>query len=176
MRIGIGQLWQETNTLNPCATTIDDFTSFGFHRGTELVEAMGSVNELGGFVQSMRQWPSDVEIVGLARAAAWPSGVISGQAFDWFSRELREAIDVARPLDGVLLALHGAMVAEGQPDVEGDILAMVREQIGPDVPLVATLDLHTNLTPAMFQQADCLVLYHCMPHVDIQSTGARGDQ
>ena len=64
MRIAIGQLWQETNTLNPISTTRSDFEEFGVCRGNELVEQMARTNELGGFIQSLRKWPERPEIVG----------------------------------------------------------------------------------------------------------------
>ena len=62
MRIAIGQLWQETNTLNPLPTTRADFESFGIVRGDALVAHMAETNELGGFIQSLRQWPERPEI------------------------------------------------------------------------------------------------------------------
>jgi microcystin degradation protein MlrC len=76
-------------------------------------------------------------------------------------------------VDAVLLALHGSLVAEATPDVEGAILEVYRSLIGPDVPLVATLDLHANVTEKMVQNADALVLYHTAPHIDVFETGQR---
>src|SRR2546423_1242941 len=78
------------------------------------------------------------------------------------------------PVDGVLLALHGSMVADGTPDVEGTILQALRAILGEGIPLVATLDLHANVTPLMVRQADALVLYHTAPHIDVFETGQRG--
>ncbi len=174
MRIAIGQLWQETNTLNPLATTRQDFESFGIHRGAELIEQMAQTNELGGFIQSLRRWSEQPEIVGLVRLPAWPSGRATAETFDWLREELIGALQSALPVDGVLLALHGAMAAEEHPDVEGEILQSVRAVVGPQVPIVATLDLHANVTQAMVAAADALVLYHTAPHVDVYETGERG--
>lgn len=174
MRIAIGQLWQETNTLNRMDTTRADFEQFGIFRGAEMVERMANTNELGGFIQSLRNWPECPEIVGLVRLPAWPSGPVSAETFAWLRDEMLCALDRAMPVDAVLLALHGAMAAERHPDVEGEILAAVRERIGPAVPLVATLDLHANVTQEMVANADVLVPYHKMPHVDIFETGQRG--
>ncbi len=174
MRIAVGQLWQETNTLNPLPTTRADFEAMGALRGADLVEQMADVNELGGFIQSLRAWPERPEIVGLVRFPAWPSGRATAETFEWLKEETLAALDAALPVDAVLLALHGAMAADSHPDVEGEILAAVRQRIGPHTPLVATLDLHTNLTPEMVQAADALVVYHCAPHVDVFETGERG--
>jgi microcystin degradation protein MlrC len=174
MRIAIGQLWQETNTFNPLPTTRNDFEAFGIHRGDELVQQMKATNELGGFIQSLRLWPEQPQIVGLVRLPAWPSGRATATTFDWLRSELLGALEQALPVDGVLLALHGALAAAEHPDVEGEILTDVRALVGQQVPIVATLDLHANVTPAMAAAADALVLYHTAPHVDVFETGQRG--
>ena len=174
MRIAIGQLWQESNTFNPIATTRADFETFGVLRGQEMVERMADTNELGGFIQSLRQWPEQPETIGLARLPAWPGGAATPDTFTWLRDVLVVEIKRALPVDGVLLALHGALVAEGHPDVEGDVLQAMRAVIGTAVPLVATLDLHANVTARMVEHAHALVLYHTAPHVDVFETGQRG--
>ncbi|HEY7158126.1 MAG TPA: M81 family metallopeptidase [Gemmataceae bacterium] len=174
MRIAIGQLWQETNTFNPLATTRDDFEQFGIVRSGELVEQMADTNELGGFIHSLRSWPEQPEIVGLVRLPAWPSGAADADTFAWLRQEMVDALRRALPVDALLLALHGALVAEEAPDVEGAVLHALRETIGPEVPLVATLDLHANITERMVRAADALVLYHTAPHIDVFETGQRG--
>jgi microcystin degradation protein MlrC len=174
MRIAIGQLWQETNTFNPWPTTRADFEHFGVLRGHELVERMADTNEVGGFIQSLRSWPEPPKIVGLARLAAWPGGTATRETFLWLRQALTDALGRGLPVNGVLLALHGAMVADGIPDVEGEILQAVRDAIGQAVPLVATLDLHANITHRMIETADALVLYHTVPHMDVFETGCRG--
>src|ERR1700722_5366639 len=149
VRIAIGQLWQETNTFNPLPTTQQDFEHFGVLRGSDLVEQMADTNELGGFIWSLRRWPEQPEIVGLVRLPAWPGGRATRETFDWLWQEVIDSLRRQLPVDAVLLALHGAMVAEDAPDVEGQVLEGVRQVIGPRLPLVATLDLHTNITERM---------------------------
>jgi microcystin degradation protein MlrC len=173
MRIAIGQLWQETNTFNPLATTRADFEAFGVLRGEDLLRQMADTNELGGFIQSLRCWPEQPTTVPLVRLPAWPSGRATAETFDWLCGELLGALEQALPIDGVLLALHGALAAENHPDVEGEILTTVRSFVGPSIPIVATLDLHANVTPEMVSPADALVLYHTAPHVDVFETGQR---
>jgi microcystin degradation protein MlrC len=174
MRIAIGQLWQETNTFNPLPTTRQDFEAFGVLRGPDLVVRMAETNELGGFIQSLGQWPEQPQIIGLARLPAWPGGTLTHETFTWLRDVLVEDLHRALPVDGVLLALHGSLAADGAPDVEGEILQAIRQVIGPRVPLVATLDLHANITRRMVELADALVLYHTAPHVDVFETGQRG--
>jgi microcystin degradation protein MlrC len=174
MRIAIGQLWQETNTFNPLPTTLADFEAFGSYFGVEIVQRMAETNELGGFIQALREWPEQPEIVGLFRYAAWPSGRLTSEALNQLLDDVNEEFQIKGPFDGVLLALHGSLVAENEPDVEGHLLqCMIRGIIGPNVPLVATLDLHANLTRRMVEAADALVLYHTAPHIDVLSTGRR---
>jgi microcystin degradation protein MlrC len=173
MRIAVGQLWQETNTFNPIPTTQRDFEEFGVVRGPELIERMADTNELGGFIQSMRRWPSPPEIIGLVRLPAWPGGTATAETFNWLRNEMLAALAGAGPCDAVLLALHGALVSADEPDVEGAIIQAVREHIGPRVPLVCTLDLHGNVTRRMVENSDALVLYHTAPHVDVFETGQR---
>jgi microcystin degradation protein MlrC len=174
MRVAVGQLWQETNTFNPRPTTREDFEQFGVLRGAELVERMADTNEPGGFIQSLRAWPERPAIAGLVRLPAWPGGPATDATFRWLRAEILDAVRAVLPVDGVLLALHGALVAEGVPDVEGEVLRAVRSLLGPGVPLVATLDLHANVTEAMVRHADALVLYHTAPHIDVFETGRRG--
>lgn len=174
MRIAIGQLWQETNTFNPLPTTRNDFEAFGILRGAAVVEEMYNTNELGGMIQALRAWPECPEIVGLVRLPAWPSGAATHETFAWLRQELLDALRAALPVDAVLLALHGSLAAVGAPDVEGEVLRGVRELIEPNVPLVATLDLHANVTARMVRHADTLVLYHTAPHIDVFETGQRG--
>jgi microcystin degradation protein MlrC len=87
--------------------------------------------------------------------------------------DMVDSLRRAGSVDGVLLSLHGALVAEGEPDVAGRLLADMRHLLGSAVPVVATLDLHANITPRMVQAADALVLYHTAPHIDVAATGRR---
>jgi microcystin degradation protein MlrC len=173
-RVAVGQVWQETNTFNPLPTTRPDFEPLGLYRGPEVVERMADTNELGGFIQSLRAWPERPEVVGLVRLPAWPGGACTADTFAWLRAELLDALAGARPVDAVLLALHGSLVADGHPDVEGELLGGVRELVGSAVPVVATLDLHANVTARMVRHADALVLYHTAPHIDVFETGRRG--
>src|SRR6516225_6832483 len=173
MRVAIGQLWQESNTFNTLPTTLTDFEAFGIYEGDELLERMAKTNELGGFIQSLRDWPERPQMVGLVRFGAWPSGPLSADTFATITERMFAALRRAGTVDAVLLALHGSLVAVNQPDVEGYVLEEVRRIVGPKVPVVATLDLHANITQRMVQAANVLVLYHTTPHIDVMPTGRR---
>jgi microcystin degradation protein MlrC len=82
-------------------------------------------------------------------------------------------LDAARPFDAVLLSLHGAMVVEGEDDADGATLEAIRRLLGPDVPLVVSMDLHANLTRRCIENADAIVGFRTSPHIDQGETGRR---
>ena len=171
-RIAVGQLSQESNGLNPVLTSFADFEAFGWATGAEVMARYGNVGELAGFSALPEALEERVEWLGLIRAVAWSGGPLQGNLLD----DLVEGI--VRPLretsvEGVLLSLHGAQCAENEPDVEGRVLQEVREAVGPGIPVIATLDLHANITARMARSADVLVGYHTFPHVDHVQCGER---
>lgn len=173
MRIAVGQLWQETNTFNRNPTTLADFVQWGMADGDAVVGGYGSTGELGGFLDGVLEWEPDAEFYGLARFASWPWGRVDAAAWQHIRARFSERLISAGPVDAVFLAMHGAMAAEGEPDVTGAILALVREEVGLSVPVIATLDLHANVTRRMVATADVLVGYHTCPHLDSFETGQR---
>src|SRR5437764_13395092 len=102
---------------------------------------MAETNELGGFIQSLRRWPERPEIVGLVRLPAWPAGLATADTFAWLRDELVGDLRVQLPVDAVLLALHGSLVAQTAPHAEGDPLDRARRRIGAHMTRHATLDL-----------------------------------
>jgi microcystin degradation protein MlrC len=175
-RIAFGGFLHETNTFAPSKAPLDAFIQGGgwpaLARGEAIFAAVHNVNVgASGFVEAARGlgW----ELVPTLWCAASPSAEVTAEAFETLLDELVETITAALPLDGVYLDLHGAMVAEGFPDGEGETLRRVRAAIGPDVPLVASLDLHGNVTQLMVDSADGLVAYRTYPHVDMALTGSR---
>jgi microcystin degradation protein MlrC len=174
MRIAVGQLWQETNTFNRNPTNIAAFKDWGVAVGPEVLSRYGNTGEIGGFVEECRVWNPAIELVGLSRMACWPWGAVDAETWQWIRQTFIKSLQTAGPIDGVLLALHGAMSAEGEPDVTGSLLELTRNFVGSKVPIVGTLDLHANVTRRMMQSADVLVGYHTSPHLDHFETGQRG--
>ena len=109
----------------------------------------------------------------LTWGAAAPSDMVTEHAFEHIAGLILEGLESARPYNAVYLCLHGAMVTEHLEDGEGELLRRVRAPIGPEMPLVSSLDLHSNTTPLMIEHADLLVAYRTYPHVDMADTGAR---
>src|SRR5205814_5920967 len=112
-----------------------------------------------------------IEPVPTVMAWGMPSGPLDAETFETLSHDLLSRLRAGRPLDGVLLSLHGAMVSETFDDADGEILRRVREGIGPDSPLVVTTDYHANLTEVMVRWSDAIVGYDTYPHVDQADRG-----
>lgn len=165
-RIVTGSISHETNCFSPILTGIKQFMERDMAEGERiLTRAKGTKTALGGFID----WAAETgsELIPTVSASATPSGIVERAAYETIKAKLLDGIRQAMPrVDGVLLALHGAMVVDGIPDAEGDILQAVRSLVGPDVPIAATLDFHANLTDAMVQTADGLFGYNTYPHVD----------
>ena len=100
-------------------------------------------------------------------AAAQPAGTTVQAAYEALRDELLQRLQAAMPVDAVLLVLHGAMVADGCADCEGDLIERVRALVGPGVPIGVELDLHCHFTDRMRRQADVLIAYKEYPHTDL---------
>jgi len=98
---------------------------------------------------------------------------VTDRAFDTISGNILDDIAAAGPLDAVYLCLHGAMVTESHEDGEGELLRRLRAKVGPDMPVVVSLDLHSNTTQQMVDLSTALVAYRTYPHVDMAETGRR---
>ena len=173
-RIAVGGFLHETNTFAPTKATYDDFVHGGgwpaLAQGADVLKVMRNINvALAGFIEAAetRRW----ELIPTISCGASPSAHVTGDAYERVVHVMVEGIKAAGNLDAVYLDLHGAMVTEHFDDGEGEILRRVRAVIGKDLPLVASLDLHANVTPEMVAHADALIAYRTYPHVDMADTG-----
>jgi microcystin degradation protein MlrC len=170
MRIALGEVVHETNTFRPGTTGIDAFKALQWEYGEEIRQGHTGVRDsLGGMLVSGERL--GVEIVPTFATTAEPSATIGREVFETLREELISSLAGVLPVDAVCLSLHGAGSAEGCDDIESALLADVRQVIGPDVPLVVTLDLHGHLTQAMLDHADILLNCHEYPHVDLYERG-----
>jgi microcystin degradation protein MlrC len=165
----------ETNTFAPSPA---DWAAFeagagypAYARGDAMLTQMApTAQALGGFIGEA------VEHGWALRPSVWagamPSNRVTADAFARICNEIVE--DLQRGgFDAVFIDLHGAAVAEGADDAEGELLARIRAVIGPAMPLVTTLDLHANVTARMLDQATAMTAYRTYPHVDMRETGVR---
>jgi microcystin degradation protein MlrC len=164
--VGIAGFLHESNTFLPQPTTYDDFAATSLTRGAALLERwQGASHELGGMLHYLTRQP-DVAVVPLLATFAVPSGAIAASAYNRIVAELIEQLTAAPPLDGLLIALHGATVAENHPDADGELLRRLRALLGPTLPIGITFDLHANLSPAMAQLSTFAIGYRTNPHLD----------
>lgn len=162
---------QESNSFTGIPTRLEDFVGRGSEllRGEEILHGHRGVNSvMGGFLEDLES--SGVEVIPLLHAHACPGGPLTREAFESIRDELLEAVAATREFDAVLLFLHGAMVADGYDDPEGDFLTRLRKLVG-DRLIGVVLDLHANVTSAMIQATDVTVGFKTYPHVDMAERG-----
>ncbi|HZZ89276.1 MAG TPA: M81 family metallopeptidase [Caulobacteraceae bacterium] len=165
----VAMMMHETNTFSPLPTPIDSFARRGALRGAAAIaEAEGTNTPLGGFLDVVRG--ANAEFVVPMAADANPSGLVTEAAFEEMAGAIVEA--VAAGCDGVMLALHGAMVTERTDDGEGELLTRIR-RIAPDVPIAVALDFHTQMTEQMARGATIITGYRTYPHIDMAETSRR---
>jgi len=177
-RVLIAGYQHETNTFAPSLADWAAFTrgdSFpAFVRGPAMAEQLAGINiPVAGFIEAARRQGWAVE--PSAWAGAIPSSYVTRDAFERIATAICDDTVAARArgLDAIYLDLHGAAVAEHAADSEGELLARLRAIVGPELPIVASLDLHANVTQRMLREADALVAYRTYPHVDMADTGER---
>ena len=173
MKIGIVALLQESNTFIAGKTQLEHFERELLLTGEAIRDAMADTeHEVGGFFAGLDD-ETDFEAVPIFAARALPYGTIAAGAFDELVDRLLDGVRNAGSLDGILAAPHGATVAENHPDADGWWLTRLRGVVGSDIPIIATLDPHGNLSPAMVAATDALVAYSTNPHLDQRATGHR---
>ena len=171
-RIAVGGFQHETNTFAPQRATWADFERAdawpGFIRGPELIDAVEGFNiPIAGAVKTLQELGH--ELAPLCWCSAPPSSYVERGAYEKVAGVILEDLAAGGRLDGVYLDLHGAMVSEHYEDGEGELLRRIRALVGDGIPIVTSLDYHTNLTPAM-------VGYRTYPHIDMAATGSRAAQ
>jgi microcystin degradation protein MlrC len=172
-RVLAARIMHETNTFSRVKTDMAAFRRRDFHLENEIPAAYrGTRSAFGGTFEAAERY--GWTLVHPVSAAANPSGLVTDAAFDTLAELLVNAARAQGPIDGALLHLHGAMVTERHEDGEGELLARLRGVIGPDAPVVVTLDLHANVTQAMVDHASALIAFRTYPHVDMYERALQG--
>ena len=172
-----GQFKQETNRYAAGVSDEKAYRNREYYFGEDAVRAFakGTKGEMGGFFDVLDS-KEDCRLIPVMALNASP-GPVTGQAvWDQVAEALLETIKTVPSVDGVLLALHGAMVTEQMEDGEGELLQRIRALVGPDVPIIASLDLHANITAKMVEHATALFPCDYYPHTDFYETGMRAAQ
>ncbi len=169
MRVGIIALQHESNTFVSGATTLDDFRRDHVLTGEAIRPFMADAHhEVGGFLEQLDT--ESIQPVPIFSARALPGPPLQAAAFDHLIDTMERAFRQAGPLDGLLLAPHGACVTEHHADADGHWLALIRAW-APTLPIVATIDPHANLSPRMIDACDAMIAYRTNPHVDSRDRG-----
>ena len=170
-RVQIAGVWHETNTFSPIRTDLAAFRAYQWAEGDGLAPRYADTNtEVGGMLAGADG--AGLTVVPGLFAGAIPSGPVTLEAFEAMAGRIAGLAAAEHP-DGVLLALHGAMVVEGVEQSDAALVRRVRAAVGDDVPIVATYDLHANIGPALVEACDLLIGYDTFPHTDM---GARGEE
>src|SRR5438067_2222367 len=175
-RIAVGGFQHETNTFAPQRASWADFERAdawpGFIRGPELIDAVKGYNlPIAGAVEALRSRGHD--LLPLCWCSAPPSSYVEREAYERVVGAILEDLAAQGLVDGIYLDLHGAMVAEHHEDGEGELLRRIRALVGDRIPIVTSLDYHTNLTPEMVRHATAMIGYRTYPHIDMAATGGR---
>lgn len=169
MRIAVAGFMHESNTFNPLPTGKDAFLAQAWDRGENLVMRWRDAHhEVGGFLEGLKD--QHAQALPLLMAWATPSGAVAQDVFEEVVADLIAGLKREEP-DGLLLALHGAMVAAHETDGDGAVVERLRRALGPDFPIVLTLDLHGNLSPRLVANATAAVAYRTNPHIDQRARG-----
>jgi len=172
----IAEFKHETNRFSPTPADEGAFRKrfylfgediFSYHRGVK--------GEMGGILDVFSD-KSGYRLIPTISASAMPSGPVVKEIYDRAMDTILTAIRSTDHVDGVLLSLHGAMVSEVCEDGEGFLLEAIRKEVGPDVPIISTLDLHANVTEQMQKNADGFFGYDYYPHTDLYETGVAAAQ
>ena len=172
MRIAIAEFKQETNSFVPFTTTVKTFEDQYLYRGADILTAFGSARlEVPGALDACRE--AGATPLPLLATMAMASGTVERASFDILMNEIVERLRAVLPVDGVFLALHGAMILEDEPDAEAEIVRRVRAELKPGTPITVSLDLHGHITAAMLQPNVAYIGYREFPHLDMYETGHR---
>ena len=169
-RVALMGMHLEANSFAPTSTE-QDFRTLCYMAGDDILADMALENpslpaEITAFTGEMNRLGVDWEPVPILVTASEPGGPVDEDFFQRTKAEIKRRLKEAGPLDGVFCSLHGAMTSTGGDDPDGELLEMVRGIVGPDAPILSTLDLHANISERMVEMADVLVSYITNPHVD----------
>ena len=169
-RVALLGMHLESNSFAPVCYK-DSFNLLCYLEGNQILDDIKSKNpkqpvEISGFFDEMNILDFPWEPVPILVTASEPNGPCDQEFFDDTCERMRELLSAAGPLDGVFFSAHGGMAATVTTDPDGDLFQMVRDIVGPDVPIIATLDLHANISEKMISSTNMLISYITNPHVD----------
>lgn len=160
MRIAVAGLHTECSTYNPVLAREADF---------RVLRGPGMLKD--AYFDFLTHFPA--EFITILHARAIAGGPVERRIYETWKAEILAGLQAALPLDGVYLAMHGAMFVEGMFDAEGDFIGAVRQVVGPDVLIAASYDLHGNVSQSIVDSLDIFSTYRTAPHIDVPDTMRR---
>lgn len=172
MRVFVASMKHESHSFCRSRTDIDAFRRRDYALGPAIPKRFrGTRTEWGAAFDAADEY--GWELIHPLAAGAVPAGLVTSAAFDHLSEVILTGLKDATSIDGILLILHGAMIAEGYDDAESELLIRVRKLVGWGIPIAITLDMHANVTDEMARHCNILSTYRTTPHVDLYETGMR---
>ncbi len=170
-RIMVAKFFDETNTFIPENHTLEMVKENAVY-GNDMLKVKGMVHgipgtSLDGFLDVMEMF--NVELIG-SISVSGDYRMMTEEVFDYVTGHMLNTLE-ENEVDGIYVSMHGAGVTEGHDDLEGDTLELLRGKVGPNLPIVFTLDLHSTLTEKMARNADAVSIYRTYPHTDAYDVG-----
>ena len=170
MRVGVIAIQHESNTFLPTPTTLDLFRALHVLAGSAIRPVYDrSHHEVGGFFEGLDE--AGIEAVPIFAASVLPSGTITAATCDTLLESMFALLAASGPLDGLLVAPHGAAVSDIERDFDGLWLSLLRAKVGDRMPIIGTLDPHANVSPRMVEACNALIAYRTNPHLDQRARG-----
>ena len=175
--IAIAGFQHETNTFSPDLATYAEFMKEdgwpGLTEKSDIIPRLKNMNlPMAGFIEAVSV-NKNILLHPIVWASAEPCGYVTQDAFDKIAAKICDGIAEIKSLDGIYLDLHGAMVTQNYQDGEGELLRRIRQLVGPSLPIVVSLDLHANISPAMVELSSAIAIFRNYPHLDMARSGAR---
>ena len=169
--IGVAGISHESNSFNVHKTVLEDFRpAIGEESADEFLRERGKdKTTVSGYIEGAKRF--GLTLYPTFVSSATPKGPVTDHAFEAMAEEILRALRSAPRLDGVFLALHGAMVVESFPSGDAELTRRVREALGPEMPIIVTHDFHANIAPRIVEHSDVLITYKENPHTDTFERG-----
>jgi microcystin degradation protein MlrC len=176
MRIAVASFQHETNTFSPQLTHYDDYLKVdgwpGMLVGEQVCETLKGLNiACAGFIKAAKE--QGHKVLPINWCSAEPAGFVTDHTFEKIVTFILDSLQQLTDIDAIYLDLHGAMVSQSYEDGEAELLRRIRHLVGDDLPIVASLDFHANLSPGFSEQIDVMGIYRTYPHLDMADTGKR---
>ncbi len=165
MKILVGGIYHESHSFSSEPTNLESFRNVLLLEGKDSIEKMrDTTSEIFGFIKGAEKF--GFEMIPSLWAWGVSTAPVEAKTLDYLINVVRESFEKAEKVDGILFALHGAMVAEQSLDGDGYILSKFREFAGQEISIVVTLDLHANISDLMVEKANAIIGYDTYPHID----------